>query len=567
MVAATVVLFLIVHVATSTALGVAPVTAARIAVAAVVQGAVTLLVYRLRVGDNNLTPHRPRDLVDLFAASLTGALVAVPIGPMQHSLLGGDRLDTISWVLLSTAYVFVGGACVLLLVQRSPQTEAIATRLSDVYVQLVATAVCLGVVLTFPDVPLTWIMLLPAIWAGMSMGPWTSASYGLTTFVAVVVAQAIPAATAPYTESAVTNLVLLDVLMAAFVFVVLLLSLLRDQRAYLDAEVVQRRKEAVDQAGLLVTVFESINDALVLVDEDGVVQLHNAAADQILGHRHIASEPGTWLRNRGADNAFTYAFTRDDSETGVRMLAVHLADVQFAGSAGVVATVRDVTAEQQRIEELTSFAAVAAHDLKSPLAAVQGWIEVAEDAIGADSQLVVDALAHSRTATGRMSREIDDWLTYNVAREGAVEPEPLELQPAIETIAAAHPGADISVQAPDTVLVDPTLFQHLMTNLVGNAVKYTSPGERPSVSVRSFTGGDPGWVRVYVVDSGIGIPAGEEHSIFEPFRRSSAVRDTYEGSGLGLALCKRIVRRHGGDISAIRNHDVGTTIAVTLPAG
>ena len=102
------------------------------------------------------------------------------------------------------------------------------------------------------------------------------------------------------------------------------------------------------------------------------------------------------------------------------------------------------------------------------------------------------------------------------------------------------------VRTPDTVMVDPTLLRHLLANLIGNAVKYTQPGERPSVTVRSFSGGDRGWVRLYVVDAGIGIPEGEEVAIFEPFRRASTVVGTYEGSGLGLALCKRIVRRHGG---------------------
>ena len=72
-------------------------------------------------------------------------------------------------------------------------------------------------------------------------------------------------------------------------------------------------------------------------------------------------------------------------------------------------------------------------------------------------------------------------------------------------------------------MVDPTLLRHLLANLVGNAVKYTRPGERPSVTVRSFSGGDRGWVRLYVVDAGIGIPEGEEAAIFEPFRRASTV--------------------------------------------
>ena len=87
------------------------------------------------------------------------------------------------------------------------------------------------------------------------------------------------------------------------------------------------------------------------------------------------------------------------------------------------------------------------------------------------------------------------------------------------------------------------------------------------MTVRSFSGGERGWVRIYVVDAGIGIPPGEEPTIFEPFRRASTVQDSYEGSGLGLALCKRIVRRHGGRISAQHNEGPGTTITVTLPSG
>jgi signal transduction histidine kinase len=147
-----------------------------------------------------------------------------------------------------------------------------------------------------------------------------------------------------------------------------------------------------------------------------------------------------------------------------------------------------------------------------------------------------------------------------------VQPEPVPLQPVLDSITASYPAVDFSVHTPDVVMADRTLLQHLLVNLVGNAVKYTPPGERPSVTVRSFSGGDRGWVRIYVVDAGIGIPAGEEVAIFEPFRRASTVQDTYEGSGLGLALCKRIVRRHGGLISAQRNEGPGTTITVTLPA-
>ncbi len=567
MVALTLVLGVVSYVAVGALLDIGLVAATRHGAAAAAQAVVTLAFYRWRIGDDNLTPHRPGDIVALFSASVVGVLVTLPIGPAPGIWLTSSGYDVFAWSTLSTAYMFVGSACVMLLVQRRPRSEAIPTRLFDVYVQLLVTAVSLGVVLAFDDQPLTWIVLLPAVWAGLTMGPWTSAAYSLTGTLAVVLAQTVSILSQPEGDYDLDNIIMFDSLMTAFVFVVLLLSLVRDQRAYLANEVVRRRQEAMDQAGLLGTVFESINEALVLMDTLGVVQLHNAAAVQVLGRDKLTTEPARWLRRLVESPSFTYGYNRDGSEDGLRILAVQLARVTYAGSDGVVAIVRDVTTEQRRIEELASFAAVAAHDLKSPLAAVQGWLEVAEDVMVTDPTMASEALERGRHATDRMSQEIEDWLTYNVAREGILQPEPVELQPVLDALVKNYPDVDFVVRTPDSVMADRTLLQHLLVNLVGNAVKYTLPGERPSVTIRSFSGGDRGWVRLYVVDAGIGIPEGEETAIFEPFRRASTVKDTYEGSGLGLALCKRIVRRHGGLITAQRNEGPGTTITVTLPRG
>jgi signal transduction histidine kinase len=563
--AATLALALVVSGVAYLLLGLDAFVAARVAGIVVLQAGVTLIVHRWRIGDDNLTPHRPSDLVDLFLASLVGALVVLPMGPAPGLWVTSAPFDVFWWTALSTAYVFVAGACVMILVSRSPRSEAIRTRLLDIYLTLVVTAVSLGLVLVYGQYPLSWIVLLPAIYAGMRLGPWISAAYSLTGTLAVVLALAVPAVTRSYAARDHPRLLLLDCLMAAFVFVVLLLSLARDQRAYLATEVVRRRQEAIDQAGLLSTVFESISDALVLMDPDGVVQLHNGAAVELLGHDLLGSEPATWLARRRETSAFTYTYNRSASEESVRVLAVQLADVQYAGADGVVAIARDVTTEQRRIEELTSFAAVAAHDLKSPLAAVQGWMEVAEDALANDRSTASAALDRGRVAADRMSREIDDWLTYNVAREGAVQPEPVALQPVLDSIVATYPGGDFLVETPDTVRADPTLLRHLLVNLVGNAVKYTRVGDKPIVTIRSFVTKDRNWVRLYVVDAGIGIPEGQEHTIFEPFRRGTGLDASYEGSGLGLALAKRIVRRHGGLISAERNEGPGSTFTVTLP--
>ena len=560
-------LILLVHTVVETLFGTDVLIALRVAAAVLVQGGVTLVLYRWLMGDDNLAPHRPIDVVYLMSSSALGSAAALLVGPAPELWLTSSAFALVWWVSLSTGYMFVGSACLMLLIARGPRSEAIPTRLVDVYLQLVVTAAVLGVVFYFDQYPLTWLVLLPAVWAGLTIGPWTSAAYGLTVALSVVVAQNLPSVTTATDRADVVALVLLDSLMAAFVFVVLLLSLVRDQRAHLANEVLSRRQDAVEQAGLLSTVFESISDALVLMDHEGAVRLRNSAAVELLGHERIDVEPARWLRRMQESPSFTYSFNRDGSEDGVRVLSVQLAEVQYAGAGGVVGVARDVTTEQRRIEELTSFAAVAAHDLKSPLAAVQGWIEVAEDAMGNDAVVTSQALERGRWATDRMAREIDDWLTYNVAREGAVQPESVALQPTIDSIVNTYPGGDFLVETPDSVRADPTLLRHLLVNLVGNAVKYTRPGEKPVVTIRSFATQDRNWVRLYVVDAGIGIPEGDEQAIFEPFRRASEVEALYDGSGLGLALAKRIVRRHGGLISAERNEGPGSTFTVTLPRG
>ncbi len=438
----------------------------------------------------------------------------------------------------------------MLLVARTPRTEAVPTRLLLVYVQLVVTAACLGLVFGFDDYPLTWLVLLPAIWAGMTMGPWTSAAYGLTVSLAVGGRPAGPGPGGPAPPTA-SDLVIIDSLMAAFVFVVLLLSLLRDQRAYLAGEVVRHRQEAIDQAGLLSTVFESISDALVLMDPSGVVQLHNGAAVELLGHERVEVEPARWLRRMHEQTSFTYSFNRDGSDEGLRVLSVQLADVQYAGADGIVAIARDVTTEQRRIEELTTFAAVAAHDLKSPLAAVQGWIEVAEDALGNDTITASQALERGRSASDRMSREIDDWLTYNVAREGSR---------AARGRGAAAGRRQHRRHLPRRRL--PRGDARLGARRPDAAAPPAGEPRRQRGQVhpaRARSPSSPSAASPPVTATGCGSTSSTPASASRRARRARSssrsgaprgVEAIYDGSGLGLALAKRIVRRHGGVISA-----------------
>ncbi|WP_030485280.1 sensor histidine kinase [Nocardioides aequoreus] len=565
-VAATALLWAALSVPTLLLVGLSLEQTARECAATLVQVVVALACYRWRIGDDNLAPHRPGDVAALFVSTLLGTVAATPLLPGGTAVLTGQAqsLSVASWLLTGASHTFIGAACLLLLVQRRPRAEAVPTRLPDVYLLLLATGAAVALEVSFPALSLSWLVLLPAVWAGLLMGPWATAAYSLVT--AVTVLAATSAQVALGMRPLDLDLLLDNCLMAAFVLVALLLSQVRDQRAHLSHEVVRRRQEAVDQAGLLETLLDSIDEALVLVDPSGRVQLHNPAAARLLGDERLLSEPRKWLRGPGElPIRFSYTFHRGPGDDATRILAVQLAAVQYAGADGVVAVARDVTHEHRRIEELASFAAVAAHDLKSPLAAVQGWLEVAEEVVGTDHVRTRHAVRRGRSAARRMVAEIDDWLAYTVAREGELHPERVALEPVLHEIAASHQDADFRFEVEHVVLADRVLLRHLLSNLVGNAVKYTRAGERASVHVSSSLD-DSGWVRLLVVDAGIGIPAGEELAVFEPFRRASTV-DSYQGSGLGLALCKRIVRRHGGSISARRNDSgPGTEIAVTLPA-
>ena len=104
----------------------------------------------------------------------------------------------------------------------------------------------------------------------------------------------------------------------------------------------------------------------------------------------------------------------------------------------------------------------------------------------------------------------------------------------------------------------------LFQNLIGNALKFRREEEAPHVKIRSKEVGDT--YEIYVEDNGIGFDEKHLDKIFLPFRRLHGRSSEYEGVGMGLAICKKVVERHGGKITARSQVDKGSTFIVTLPA-
>lgn len=244
---------------------------------------------------------------------------------------------------------------------------------------------------------------------------------------------------------------------------------------------------------------------------------------------------------------------------------------------GAVASSYDVTVLREREAELKAFAGIVAHDLNSPLAAVLGYTEEILDDLNAGTP---GAVAHVRVTLEliishmtRMGRLIDDLLAYATARDKPLRPEPVDLNAMITEIAANRShransrGADttapvIRTSPLPTVPADPGLLRQLLDNVIGNAIKYTRPGEAARVHIWATSAESS--VHLHIDDRGIGIPADQRSSIFTAFHR--APTDTpYAGTGLGLAICERVTTRHGGSIIATENPDGGTRITITLP--
>jgi PAS domain S-box-containing protein len=226
--------------------------------------------------------------------------------------------------------------------------------------------------------------------------------------------------------------------------------------------------------------------------------------------------------------------------------------------------------------ELQEFAYVASHDLQEPLRKVQAFGDrLAHHAGPALDDTGRDYLARMQGAAGRMQTLIQDLLAYARVATQARPPVRLSLgrlaQEALSDLAARVAATEGTVSLgplPDAE-GDPVQVRRVLQNLLGNALKFHRPGEPPSVSVTARMVGAPrprdARVEVTVADRGIGFDERHAERIFSPFQRLHG-RHEYEGTGMGLAICRRIVERHGGTIAARGRPGEGSEFVFTLPA-
>ena len=349
-------------------------------------------------------------------------------------------------------------------------------------------------------------------------------------------------------------------------------------------------------------LLEAAPDAMVVVNQKGDIVLLNVQAEKQFGY-HRDELVGQRMKNiipagfaerliadalRSTEDALAQQIGTGIEITGRRKdgtefpIEIMLSPLESAEGVLVTAAIRDITTRKvaeahllykveelnRSNEELGQFAYIASHDLQEPLRMVASYTQLlarrykgrldsdadefitfAVDGANRMQRLIQDLLAYSRVGTkGKELRE--------TSSEEALQRAILNLRGAI-----ADSGAMVTHDPLPPVLADETQLVQLFQNLIGNAIKYQNPGV-PRIHISAIKNGGGKWT-FSVRDNGLGIDPQYFERIFVMFQRLHK-REEFAGTGIGLAICKKIVERHGGEISVQSQPGKGSTFSFAL---
>lgn len=222
---------------------------------------------------------------------------------------------------------------------------------------------------------------------------------------------------------------------------------------------------------------------------------------------------------------------------------------------------------------LEHFASVIAHDLKAPLNNIGGFCQLLNSRLAKNRESdpeINQTLNLTSSGVTRMSQMIDEMLRYSRLSSQDRVLEKVSLKQVAEKVLAdfsckiSAESAEIIIKDLPAILCDRVLIEHLFMNLISNALKYRDPQRSPRILIQEYEiAGKGSHISFMIEDNGRGFPAGTEKWMFEPFRRLNQ-DDSVEGSGFGLAFCKKIVLRHNGNIFAEHVQGGGARFVVSL---
>lgn len=354
-----------------------------------------------------------------------------------------------------------------------------------------------------------------------------------------------------------------------------LLSVLSDFAAIAITNA-QSYATAIHERDTLDTVLRDTEDAIIVVDTSGRVLLCNDAAcatftlgcDTVRGQRLDAVTDHEGLLELFANEGLTGRTTELGVKDGTRTLNAHLTTVKGVGK---IAVMQDITHLKELDRIKSEFVTTVSHDLRSPLTAILGYLELLRRA-GPMNERQEDFAQHVVNSVQSITVLITDLLELGKIEAGLdLEREVTALAPIIENVVSERQvewqakKQIVTIDAPadaPPVLGHPLRLRQLIANLVENAIKYTPVEGRVGVALE--TKGD--FLVLRVSDTGIGIPKKDQPYIFDKFFRTDEAIDQFKGTGLGLSIVKRIVEQHQGRIWLDSEPGRGTVFTVMLPS-
>ncbi|UCD50979.1 MAG: hypothetical protein JSW27_26075 [Phycisphaerales bacterium] len=227
---------------------------------------------------------------------------------------------------------------------------------------------------------------------------------------------------------------------------------------------------------------------------------------------------------------------------------------------------------RQSNEELSEFAHVVSHDLREPLRKIICFGSILNESLGATlSEEDADSLAIMIDGAARMQKMIDALLLYCRITHRLAESQAVDLNQIVEQLrdfelAVLLDEKEVVMEVPQTLPTvegDGAQIRELLQNLTANGIKYQPGNAVPRIRITA-SAADHGMVRIEVTDNGIGIESACQENVFAMFKRVHH-GNMYEGTGVGLAICKKIVKRHGGRIGVESQLGEGSTFWFTLP--
>lgn len=357
-------------------------------------------------------------------------------------------------------------------------------------------------------------------------------------------------------------------------------------------------------------VTDSVNDAIFALSDDLAIQFANQAAANLFEHESFSGETFPNLLSRESRDSFltwwkectvgegtvrTIELTTKRKNGDDLFLEVLLGRTPQGGEVRYIVSARDTTerrlarkresrylAELERSnQELEQFAYIISHDLKAPLHQVSSYAQLLarryKDKLNTDAKEFIDFMVDG---ANRMKVLINDLL--NLSRV-TTRPQPFRTVDVGQVVGEVlkdlgayieENNGKVVVGTLPTIEADPSQIRSLLQNLIQNAIKFRRPDAPPVVTVSSHTTYAPipaslneapvEQIEIVVEDNGIGFEQERESDIYKVFQRLH-VRDQYEGTGIGLAISKKIVERHSGTIRAESQPGVGTKMKVVLP--